>query len=83
MHNPYEKYIRIELLSLALAVVIGLIAIVQGYVIIMLLCVYLLAFSIFSEGLFLLNTNRSTEGIKQVAKAGMLMLLATILFFSL
>ncbi|GGJ82989.1 hypothetical protein GCM10007063_01850 [Lentibacillus kapialis] len=83
MRNPYDKYIRMELLTLTLAVVIGLIAIVQGYVIIMLLCVYLLAFSILCEGFLFLNTNHSADGIKQVAKAGMLMLLATILFFSL
>ncbi|HLR62854.1 MAG TPA: hypothetical protein VK097_10475 [Lentibacillus sp.] len=83
MRNQYEKYIRVELLTLALAVVIGLIAIVQGFVIIMLLCVYLLAFSIFCEGFLFLNTNRPADAIKQIAKAGMLMLLATILFLAL
>lgn len=83
MRNQYEKYIRVELLTFALAVVIGLIAIVQGFVIIMLLCVYLLAFSIFCEGFLFLNTNRPADAIKQIAKAGMLMLLATILFLAL
>ncbi|QKY70524.1 hypothetical protein [Lentibacillus sp. CBA3610] len=83
MRNPYEKYIRMELLTLALAVVIGLIAILQGYVVIILLSMYLLAFSIFCEGFLQLNTNRGMDGIKQFVKAGMLMLLATILFFSL
>ncbi|SFA97735.1 hypothetical protein SAMN04488072_104270 [Lentibacillus halodurans] len=81
MRSPYEKYIRIELLALALAVIIGLIAIVQGYVIIILLCVYLLAFSMFCEGFLHLNTNKPIDGIKQFVKAGMLMVLATILFF--
>lgn len=81
MRNPYENYIRMELLSLALAVVIGLIAIVQGYVMIMLFCLYLLAFSILSEGTFYLNTNKTPEGIKQFVRAGMLLVLATVLFF--
>ncbi|HLS08626.1 hypothetical protein [Lentibacillus sp.] len=83
MHNPYEKYIRMELLSLAFAVIIGVIAVVQGYVIIMLFCVYLLAFSIVCEGFLHLNSNHTADGFKQFVKAGMLMLLATILFFSL
>ncbi|MFD1361597.1 hypothetical protein [Lentibacillus salinarum] len=83
MRNPYERYKRMELISLALAVVIGLIAIVQGYTIFMLFSFYLLAFSILSEGIFYLNTNKAPDGIKQCVKAGVLVLLATMLFFRL
>ncbi|TFJ93409.1 hypothetical protein [Lentibacillus salicampi] len=83
MRNPYEKYIRIELLTLALAVVIGMIAIVQGYLLIMLFCVYLLAFSMFCEGFLHINTNHAVDGFKQFVKAGMLILIVTVLFFSI
>ncbi|SFE08344.1 hypothetical protein SAMN05216238_10834 [Lentibacillus persicus] len=83
MHNPYEKYKRMELITLALAVIIGLTAVVQGTAILMLFSLLLVAVSIFSEGLLQFNTNKAAEGIKQFVKAGILMLLAAILLFFL
>ncbi|ALX49846.1 hypothetical protein [Lentibacillus amyloliquefaciens] len=83
MRNQYEKYIRMELLLLALGVIVGLTAIVQGSAVMMLLCVLLVAISICFDGLLQFNTNKAAEGIKQFLKAGMLMLLAAILLFFL
>lgn len=83
MRHPYEKFIRLELVTLVLVVVIGFISVFQGYPIIMLFCLYLLSISIFCEALIHMNTFRTTEGIKQFVKAFMLMLLTTILLFQL
>ncbi|WP_164667535.1 hypothetical protein [Virgibacillus doumboii] len=83
MRHPYEKFIRLELLTLGLVVVTGLIAIFQGYLIIMFFSLYLLSISIFCEALIALNTPHSTEGVKQFAKAVMLLLITTVLLFQL
>ncbi|GAB4074848.1 hypothetical protein GCM10028778_23510 [Barrientosiimonas marina] len=83
MRNPYENDRRMEMISLALAGIIGPIAIFKGYPVMILFCLFLLAFSILSEGLFYLHINKTPEGIKQFIKAGVLVLLITALFFRL
>ncbi|WP_174614978.1 hypothetical protein [Virgibacillus ihumii] len=83
MRHPYEKFIRLELLTLAAAMIIGLIAIFQGYLLIIFLCIFLLAVSLVFEGLIAMNTFHTTAGLKQFAKAAMLLLLTIVLFFQL
>lgn len=83
MRHPYEKFIRLELLTLGIVIITGVISIVKGYPIIMILSLYLLSISIFCEALIGLNTQRTTKGAKQFAKAFMLFLLTTVLFFQL
>ncbi|WP_077329400.1 hypothetical protein [Virgibacillus siamensis] len=83
MRHPYEKFIRLELLTLAAAVIIGLIAIIQGYLLIVFFCLFLVAISMIFEGLIAMNTFHTTEGLKQFTKAAILLLLTFILFFKL
>ncbi|MFC4558125.1 hypothetical protein ACFO3D_07865 [Virgibacillus kekensis] len=83
MRHPYEKFIRLEIITLILAGVIGFIAVFQGFPIIMIFCLYLLAISIFSEALIYTNTFQTAQGMKQFAKAFLLILFATILLFQL
>lgn len=83
MRHPYEKFIRLELITLVLVVIIGLISVFQGILIIMLFSLYLLAISIFCEALIAMNTHNTAEGAKQFVKAAMLMLVTTILLFQL
>lgn len=75
MRNPYENDRRIEMICLALAGILGFVAIVKGYPIMILFCLFLLAFSILSGGLFYLHTNKTPEAVKQFIKASVLMLL--------
>ncbi len=83
MRHPYEKFIRLELITLVLVVIIGLISVFQGILIIMLFSLYLLSISIFFEALIAFNTHNTAEGAKQFVKAAMLMLVTTILLFHL
>ncbi|TMN22043.1 hypothetical protein FH966_03280 [Lentibacillus cibarius] len=83
MQSPYEKYLKMERLTLGLAVVVGIISIIQGNRFIILCSLYILGYSIFCEGVIYLNTNYKDLGIKQFIKAGMVVLLSTILLFKL
>ncbi|GAA0605648.1 hypothetical protein GCM10009001_23650 [Virgibacillus siamensis] len=83
MRHPYEKFIRLELFTLAAAVFIGLIAMFQGFLLIIFFCIFLLAVSMIFEGLIAMNTFHTTEGLKQFIKAAMLLLLTLVLFFQL
>lgn len=83
MRHPFEKFIRLELLTLAAAAIIGLIAIFQGYLLIIFFCLLLLAISIMFEGLIAMNTFHTSEGLKQFTKAVILILLTFFLFFKL
>ncbi|GAA0436058.1 hypothetical protein GCM10008983_10870 [Lentibacillus halophilus] len=83
MRNVYEKYIRLEFVTLGLAIVTGIIAIMQGYVIMMTGSLYFIAASLFCEGVLHTSTNNAQDGIKQLIKAGMVAILSTIMLFQL
>ncbi|WP_382395221.1 hypothetical protein [Lentibacillus juripiscarius] len=70
-----------EHITLGLAVVTGILAIIQGYAILMVCSLYMIAFSIFCEGVIYASTNNTIAGIKQFIKAGMILVLSTILLF--
>ncbi|RYG71794.1 hypothetical protein EU245_12950 [Lentibacillus lipolyticus] len=81
MRNLYDKYIRMEHITLGLAVLTGIFAVIQGYAILMVCSLYMIAFSIFCDGVIYASTNNTAAGIKQFMKAGMVLLLSTILLF--
>lgn len=83
MRHPYEKFIRLELITLTFVVIVGLIAIFKGYLIIILFSLFMLAISILCEALIAINTYHTSEGVKQFIKAVMLLLLTAVLLFQL
>ncbi|WP_163969458.1 hypothetical protein [Oceanobacillus halotolerans] len=83
MRHPFEKYFQIELASLALLIVSGIIALLQGIPSLMLAALLMLAVSLFSEAAIYYYTHDNQQAIKQIAKAIMLFLITAGLFFYL
>lgn len=83
MRHPYEKFIRGELVAIGLAILFGLIALIQGLFLLIVLSIYLVAASLFFDGLIALNSYNQTQGIKQLARSILLILFATFLLLFL
>ncbi|MBP2076268.1 hypothetical protein [Oceanobacillus polygoni] len=83
MRHPYRKFIQIELISLFLALLFGLAALVLGYFIILFLAFYFIVLSILCDAMILLQTRHSVEAGKQVMRGIILFLFTTYLLFQL
>ncbi|WP_404455834.1 hypothetical protein [Oceanobacillus kapialis] len=83
MRHPFEKIIRIELLTIVLALIIGLISIIQGYLLLATCSIYLIAISFTCTALLDWKTNQTAQGAKHAARALLLFLLATYLLIGL
>ncbi|GAB3048151.1 hypothetical protein [Virgibacillus ainsalahensis] len=83
MRHPYEKFMRIELIAIACVVLFGVIALIQGFLIFILLCFYLLALSIFCDAMILLYLHNPPQAGKQFLRAVMVFIFTTYLFFHL
>ncbi|WP_010096022.1 hypothetical protein [Ornithinibacillus scapharcae] len=83
MRHPYEKFIRGELVAIGLAIIFGLIALIQGIFLLIVLCIYLVAASLIFDGLLAINSYNQTQGFKQLARSVLLILFATFLLLFL
>ncbi len=75
MRHPYEKFILGELISIGLALLFGLIALIRGSFPLLMLSLFLLVISLICTGVIFLYSNRSTEAGKQILRAAILFLL--------
>ena len=83
MRHPYEKFIHIEMMALLSVIIIGLIALIQGYLILIYLCLYLIALSLVCDALVHWYTNQTTHSVKQILRAILIFVITTYLLFSL
>ncbi|MBC5635588.1 MULTISPECIES: hypothetical protein [Ornithinibacillus] len=83
MRHPYNKFIQGELVAIGLAIVCGLIALIQGVFLLIVICLYLLAASLVFDGLIAMNMRNPNHGVKQMLRAAILFLLTTFLFIFL
>ncbi|CDO05106.1 hypothetical protein BN988_03689 [Oceanobacillus picturae] len=83
MRHPLEKIIRIELLTIALALVIGLISIIQGYLFLTIASLYLVAISFSCSALLEWQSHQTAQGAKHALRAFLIFLIATYLLFQL
>ena len=83
MRHPYEKFIRGELVAIVLAILFGLIALIQGVFLLIILYLYLVAVSLIFDGLIAMKMRHQTHGIKQMLRSAMLFLFATFLLIFL
>lgn len=81
MRHPYEKFIRIELVSIVSAILIGIIALIKGYLILIFICFYLLALSLLAEAMIEWSTHQKMQGGKQFVRAIVILILTTFLIF--
>lgn len=75
MHQQSGKMLLIELFSLAIAIILVIIAFVKGMTFLMLLALFLLFCSTLSNGFLLLYTFRYDDAYKQLARASVLFFL--------
>jgi hypothetical protein len=83
MRHPYEKFIRGELVAIGLAVIFGLIALIQGVFILIILCLVLVAASLVCDGLIALYMQNQIHGVKQLLRSVLLFLFAAFLLILL
>lgn len=83
MKHPYEKFILIELITLACAAVIGLIALIKGYLFLILFCLFLISISLVCDGMMEWNLYKSIQALKQVARAVLIVLFSIYFLFQL
>lgn len=83
MRHPYEKFARIELISLVIVILFGLIALIQGFLVLIFLCLYLISLSLVCDALLNLYLRNPHQAGKQIIRAAMLFIFATYLIFLL
>lgn len=83
MKHPYEKFIKINLFSLFLAVFIGGLAFIKGYIVLVLISLYFLVISMAFEAIILHVTFRKKESMLMALRVVLLFLVATYLFIQL
>lgn len=82
MRHPYEKYVRIELLTLLIALFFTVLLIIYKKAIILLFSLCFLSLSLLSEAIFLLFTNKKAEAMKQALRSLLLLLLLITIIFA-
>lgn len=79
MRHPYEKFIRIELISMISAVLIGMIAFIKGYFTLIFICFFLIALSLIAEVIILWFTYQKIQAGKQLIRACIILILTLYL----
>lgn len=83
MRHPHEKFIITEIASISSAILFGIIAFIKGIVFLIFISSYLIAISLFCEGLIEWSSNERSLAGKHFAKAALLTLLTTFLLFKI
>lgn len=82
MKHPYHKYVKIERLSMLIAVLFTILTIIYKKIIIFLFALCFVALSLLSEAMFLFFTNKKVEASKQIIRSLLLLLLLVIIIFN-
>jgi len=83
VRHPYEKFIRIELISMISAALICIIVLIKGYLILVFICLFLLVLSLLTEAITLWFTYQKIQGGKQLFRAFMILILTLYLILKL
>lgn len=83
MYAQREKYFQISIVSLALAFLIGFIAMIKASYLLILISLYCLAASLISEAFALYISFRHVDGWKQFIRGILLFVFTTYLLFKL
>jgi len=83
MRHPYEKYIRLELITIILVFLLGIFAVIQSYIIFLFLGLYLLVVSLIFTALIEFYTYHTHNAIKHALRALLLFIFTTYLIFLL
>jgi len=82
MKHPYEKYIKLEIVTMLGALFFTFLMFIYKNLVIFLFALSLLALSMLSEAALLFFLNKKVEAIKQAVRSILLLLLLLALIFS-
>ncbi|NBJ69719.1 hypothetical protein D1839_09600 [Roseburia sp. 1XD42-34] len=85
MKHPYEKFVLVELISLGAAIPFAIFALMKGYTIVVIICLFLLATSLICDSLvqWYLYQSFSSHVIKQAGRALLIGIFAIFFLFQL
>ncbi|MCG1030309.1 hypothetical protein J5S49_18650 [Virgibacillus halodenitrificans] len=83
MRHPYTRLIRLEIISIICALIIGTLALIKGFITLIFLCVYLISLSLIVDALIHIHTNQAPLAAKQVLRAILLFIFTTYFIFKL
>lgn len=81
MRHPYEKLMRIEIIGIISALLLGIFSWATGWFLFFFIACYLLILSMLCNCLILLHIRRQTDALKQMIRAALLFLFITSLYF--
>ncbi|ASN04014.1 hypothetical protein [Virgibacillus necropolis] len=83
MRHPYEKFVRLELISLILAIFAGIVVLVKGFILLAVVIIYLIGCGLCCEAMIELNTHNRNKAFKHFAQALLLFIFMTYILFHL
>lgn len=83
MRHPYEKFIRLELIALILAVFAGIIVLIKGFILLAILLIYLIACALCCEGMIELSTHNRNHAVKHFLQAILIFVFMSYIVFQL
>ncbi|MGY0694961.1 hypothetical protein ACW2QC_19715 [Virgibacillus sp. FSP13] len=79
MRHPSEKFIRLELIAILIAALVGVFALIKGFLFIIILALYLIALSMFSGAIVEWQTHQTNRAGKHMLQAILLFIFTTYL----
>lgn len=83
MRHPYEKFVRLELITLILAIVAGIFVLIKGFIFLAIFVIYLIACGLFCEAMIELHTHNKNKAFKHSLQALLLLVFTTYIVFQL
>lgn len=83
MRSPMEKFTLIEIISIGIGSILGLFAMIQGYLILLLLTFYLIAISLICEAFIFLHKRDTAHAGKQIVRAVCIFIFITYMIFQI
>lgn len=83
MRSSLEKVAIMEVIAIFLAFIIGLFAMIQGYLLLILLTLFLISLSLVCEAFVFSQKRQSQHAIKQIIRAVCIFLFVTYLLFQI
>lgn len=83
MRHPYEKFIRLELITLILAVLAGIVVLIKGFTFLAILLIYLIACGLCCEAMVEFHTHNKNKAFKHFVQAMLILVFMSYIVFHL
>lgn len=83
MKHPHEKFIRIELFSLVLTMILFIFAVIKGFTFFAFISLLLITISLLADAIILWGIHEKAPAIKQVVRAILILFLTIYILLKL